>query len=104
VYLVITIFTSPVTMYLIANGNIIWYVRIQNAINEFWQARGGTTSPGLAQLPVESPPRVTDRRSMSLADGSVQLPLVSFMPRIWRPRPPICAVMGGSFRGLCRGG
>ena len=29
-------------------GNIIWYVRIQNAINEFWQARGGTTSPGLA--------------------------------------------------------
>jgi hypothetical protein len=75
-YLVITIFISPVTMFLMANeveklyvdageqprittiwglwfllpliGNIIWYVRIQNAINEFWQARGGTTSPGLA--------------------------------------------------------
>jgi hypothetical protein len=29
-------------------GNIIWYVRIQNAINEFWQARGRSTSPGLA--------------------------------------------------------
>jgi len=29
-------------------GNIIWYVRIQNAINEYWQARGGSTSPGLA--------------------------------------------------------
>ena len=75
-YLVITIFISPVTMFLMANevekmyldageqprittiwglwfllpliGNIIWYVRIQNAINEYWQARGGTTSPGLA--------------------------------------------------------
>ncbi len=29
-------------------GQIIWYVRIQNALNEFWQARGGSTSPGLA--------------------------------------------------------
>jgi hypothetical protein len=75
-YLVITIFISPVTMFLMASeveklyldageqprittiwglwfllpliGNIIWYVRIQNAINEFWQARGGSTSPGLA--------------------------------------------------------
>ena len=75
-YLVLTIFISPITMFLMANeveklyldageqprittlwglwfllpliGNIIWYVRIQNAINEFWQARGGTTSPGLA--------------------------------------------------------
>jgi hypothetical protein len=28
-------------------GNIIWYVGIQNAINKFWQARGGSTSPGL---------------------------------------------------------
>ena len=74
-YLLISIFISPVTMFLMANeveqlyvdagepprittlwglwfllpliGNIIWYVRIQNAINEFWQARGGTTSPGL---------------------------------------------------------
>jgi hypothetical protein len=75
-YLLFTIFIVPVTMFLMANeveqmyvqageqprittiwglwfllpliGNIIWYVRIQNAINEFWQARGGTTSPGLA--------------------------------------------------------
>jgi hypothetical protein len=75
-YLLLTIFISPVTMLLMANeveklyveageqprittlwglwfllpliGNIIWYVRIQHAINEFWQARGGTTSPGLA--------------------------------------------------------
>ena len=75
-YLLITIFISPITMFLMANevenmylaeheqprittlwglwfllpliGNIIWYVRIQGAINEFWQARGGTTSPGLA--------------------------------------------------------
>jgi hypothetical protein len=75
-YLLFTIFLVPITMFLMANeveqmyldageqprittlwglwfllpiiGNIIWYVRIQNAINEFWQARGGTTSPGLA--------------------------------------------------------
>jgi len=75
-YLVFTIFIVPVTMFVMANeveklyldageqprittvwglwfllpliGNIIWYVRIQNAINAFWQARGGTTSPGLA--------------------------------------------------------
>ncbi len=75
-YLLLTIFISPVTMFLMANevekmyrdageeprittlwglwfllpliGNIIWYVRIQNAINKFWQARGGSTSPGLA--------------------------------------------------------
>jgi hypothetical protein len=75
-FLLFTIFISPVTMFLMANeveklyvdageeprittmwglwfllpliGNIIWYVRIQNAINEYWQARGGTTSPGLA--------------------------------------------------------
>jgi hypothetical protein len=75
-YLLFTIFISPVTMFLMANeveqmyreageepkitalwglwfllpliGNIIWYVRIQNAINEFWQARGGSKTPGLA--------------------------------------------------------
>ncbi len=75
-YLLFTIFFFPITMFLMANevenlyldaseqprittlwglwfllpliGNIIWYVRIQNAINEFWQARGATTSPGLA--------------------------------------------------------
>ncbi|HZJ26466.1 MAG TPA: DUF4234 domain-containing protein [Acidimicrobiia bacterium] len=74
-YLLITLFIAPVTMFMMANeveklyvgegeeprittmwglwfllpliGNIIWYVRIQSAINEFWQARGGTTSPGL---------------------------------------------------------
>jgi hypothetical protein len=75
-YLLLTIFISPVTMFLLANeveylyreageeprittlwglwfllpliGNIIWYVRIQNAINQFWQARGGSMTPGLA--------------------------------------------------------
>jgi hypothetical protein len=75
-YLLLTIFISPVTMFLMANeveklyvdageqprittvwglwfllpiiGNIIWYVRIQNAINGFWQARGATMNPGLA--------------------------------------------------------
>ena len=75
-YLIITIIFSPITMFLMANevenmyraegeeprittvwglwfllpiiGNIIWYVRIQNAINMFWQDRGATTSPGLA--------------------------------------------------------
>jgi hypothetical protein len=75
-FMLFTIFFVPVTMFLMASevekmymdageepritalwglwfllpliGNIIWYVRIQNAINEFWQARGGSTSPGLA--------------------------------------------------------
>lgn len=75
-YLLLTIFIAPVTMFLMANevermyqeagepprittmwglwfllpviGQIIWYVRIQGAINTFWQERGGTTSPGLA--------------------------------------------------------
>ena len=75
-YLLFTIFIYPVTMFLMASeveqmyrdageeprittlwglwfllpliGDIIWYVRIQNAINEFWQARGGSSSPGLA--------------------------------------------------------
>lgn len=74
-YLIITIFISPITMFLMANeveklyveageqpqittlwglwfllpliGHIVWYVRIQNAINAYWQARGATTSPGL---------------------------------------------------------
>ena len=74
-YLLTTIFISPVTMLLMANeveqmyvregqeprittlwglwfllplfGGIIWYVRIQRAINEFWQARGATMSPGV---------------------------------------------------------
>jgi hypothetical protein len=75
-FMLFTIFFVPITMFLMASevekmytdageepritalwglwfllpliGNIIWYVRIQNAINEFWQARGGSTSPGLA--------------------------------------------------------
>ena len=74
-YLLFTVFFVPITMFLMANevermytdageeprittlwglwfllpliGNIIWYVRIQNAINEFWQDRGGVTNPGL---------------------------------------------------------
>ena len=28
-------------------GNIVWYVRIQGAPNDFWQARGATATPGL---------------------------------------------------------
>jgi hypothetical protein len=75
-YLLLTIFFYPVTMLLMANeveqlyveagerprittlwglwfllpliGNIIWYAQIQAALNEFWQARGGTNQPGLA--------------------------------------------------------
>jgi hypothetical protein len=74
-YVLFTIFVSPVTMFVMANevekmyveegraplittmwglwfllpliGNIIWYLRIQRALNEFWQARGATTTPGL---------------------------------------------------------
>jgi hypothetical protein len=75
-YLLFTIFFVPITMFLMANeveqmyveageqprittlwglwfllpliGQIVWYVRIQHAINEFWQDRGATMSPGLA--------------------------------------------------------
>ncbi len=75
-YLLLTIIFVPITMFLMANevenlyldageqprittlwglwfllpliGQIVWYVRIQHAINEFWQARGATMSPGLA--------------------------------------------------------
>lgn len=75
-YLLFTIFFVPITMFLMANeveqmykdageqprittlwglwfllpiiGQIVWYVRIQNAINIFWQERGASTSPGLA--------------------------------------------------------
>lgn len=74
-YIVITIFVSPVTMFLLAGeveqlyrddgqeppittiwglwfllpliGNIIWYVRIQDAINMYWTAHGQTNDPGL---------------------------------------------------------
>jgi hypothetical protein len=74
-YLLFTIFLYPVTMFLMGNeveqmyreageepritalwglwfllplvGQIIWYVRMQNAINRFWQERGATMNPGL---------------------------------------------------------
>jgi len=28
-------------------GQFIWYIRLQNAVIEFWQATDGTTDPGL---------------------------------------------------------
>lgn len=74
-YFLITLFISPVTMFLLANeveqlyveegeqppvttlwglwfllpliGHIIWYVGVQGAINRFWQARGATATPGI---------------------------------------------------------
>lgn len=74
-YLIITIIISPVTMFMMAYevesmyrdegeepritalwglwfllpliGNLIWYIRIQNALNAFWQARGGAANPGV---------------------------------------------------------
>jgi len=74
-YLFVTILISPVTMFLMAGeveqmykregrvapistiwglwfllpliGNLIWYFRIQNAINEFWQTHGDHSSPGI---------------------------------------------------------
>ncbi len=74
-YLLITVFVSPVTMFLLAGeveqlyradgreppittiwglwfllpliGNIIWYVRIQDAINSYWTAHGQTNDPSL---------------------------------------------------------
>jgi len=74
-YLLFTIFFAPVTMFLAASeverlyrqegeepritalwglwfllpliGNIIWYVRIQDAINVYWAAHGQTNDPGL---------------------------------------------------------
>jgi hypothetical protein len=73
-HLVITIFVSPVTMFLLAGeveqlyrddgqeppittlwglwfllpliGHLIWYVRIQNSINDFWTAKGAAPSTG----------------------------------------------------------
>jgi hypothetical protein len=75
VYLFITLFLSPVTMFLMAGeveqmyrrdgrepaitaiwglwfllpliGNIIWYVRIQSAINDYWTAHGAIDNPGI---------------------------------------------------------
>ncbi|HEX6657823.1 MAG TPA: DUF4234 domain-containing protein [Ilumatobacter sp.] len=74
-YLLITLFISPVTMFLMASevekayrdegreppittiwglwfllpliGPIIWYVRIQNALNDYWTLHGQTNDPGL---------------------------------------------------------
>lgn len=75
VHLLITIFVSPVTMFLLAGeveqlyrddgqeppittlwglwfllpliGNIVWYLRIQDAINGYWTAHGQTNDPSL---------------------------------------------------------
>ncbi len=75
VYLLITLFISPVTMFLMASeveqmyrregkeppittiwglwfllpliGNLIWYVRIQRSINDYWTTHGSSVSPGL---------------------------------------------------------
>ena len=75
VHLIVTILASPVTMFLLASeveqlyrddgqeppittlwglwfllpliGNIIWYVRIQDALNTYWTAHGQTNQPGL---------------------------------------------------------
>jgi hypothetical protein len=75
VHLIVTILLSPVTMFLLAGeveqryrddgqeppitaiwglwfllpliGNLIWYLRIQEAINDYWTAHGQTNDPGL---------------------------------------------------------
>jgi hypothetical protein len=75
VHLVATLLLSPVTMFLLAGeveqryrddgqeppitviwglwfllpliGNLIWYLRIQDAINDYWTAHGQTNDPGL---------------------------------------------------------
>ena len=75
IHLLLAIFVMPVVMFLLADevaklyeeeglpapitavwglwfllpliGHIIWYIRIQSALNGFWQARGATSSPGL---------------------------------------------------------
>ncbi len=74
-HLVITILVSPVTMFLMAGGveqlyrrdgkeppittlwglwfllpligNIVWYVRIQNSLNDYWAVHGQTNQPSL---------------------------------------------------------
>ncbi len=74
-YLLITWLLAPITMFLMAGevekmyrreglepkittiwglwfllpiiGNIIWYVRIQNALNDYWVRHGSTHKPGL---------------------------------------------------------
>ncbi len=75
VYLLITLVFSPVTMFLMASeveqlyrregkeppitaiwglwfllpiiGNLIWYVRIQRSINDYWTSHGSTVAPGI---------------------------------------------------------
>ena len=75
VHLIVTLLLSPVTMFLLAGeveqlyrddgqeppitaiwglwfllpliGNLIWYLRIQDAINTYWTAHGQTNDPGL---------------------------------------------------------
>ena len=75
VHLIVTILASPVTMFLLASeveqlyradgkeppittlwglwfllpiiGNLIWYLRIQDAINGYWSAHGQTNEPKL---------------------------------------------------------
>lgn len=75
VHLIVTILVSPVTMFLLAGeveqryrddgreppittlwglwfllpliGNLIWYLRIQDAINGYWTAHGQTNDPSL---------------------------------------------------------
>lgn len=74
-YLFITLLISPVTMFLMAGeveqmyrrdgreppittiwglwfllpfiGNIVWYLRIQRSLNEYWVSKGSTVAPGL---------------------------------------------------------
>lgn len=74
-YLVITIFISPLTMFLMASeveqlyrregkeppittiwglwfllpliGNVIWYVRIQRSLNDYWTSHGAVASSGV---------------------------------------------------------
>jgi len=74
-YLFITLLISPVTMFLMASeveqlyrrkgmeppittiwglwfllpliGNLIWYIRIQQALNDYWVTSGSTAQPGL---------------------------------------------------------
>ena len=74
-HLVLTIVFAPVTMFMLASeveqlyrrdgrqppittlwglwcllpliGNIVWYVRIQHAINDYWTAHGQTNQPSL---------------------------------------------------------
>ncbi len=74
-YIIITLFVSPVTMFLLADevgklytedgreapinamwglwfllpliGNLIWYFKVQNCLNDFWESKGAGPSAGL---------------------------------------------------------